>query len=197
VTYHQVELPDHVKYAYQALALHELREYFAPVFWSKKNVGQILEQVWFAGAHADVGGGYDDRRVLPLADIALMWMQHKAYNADSTTQRLKIPVGAGISKQTPSPKQYQPHNTIKGWFRWSTPTSRHLFRDEYANDALGGVWETIKLHQSVQQYWGNTTARDYEYSIKAVNKQLRKIDDRSLQFHLEQFSKYGIGFATD
>ena len=39
----------------------------------------VLEQVWFKGAHGDVGGhlmGYDKAR--PLANISLVWMLDKA-----------------------------------------------------------------------------------------------------------------------
>jgi hypothetical protein len=34
-----------------------------------------IEQVWFAGAHADVGGGYKTRS---LAHIPLVWMAKQA-----------------------------------------------------------------------------------------------------------------------
>ena len=34
-----------------------------------------MEQVWFAGVHADVGGGY---RESGLSDIALLWMVEQA-----------------------------------------------------------------------------------------------------------------------
>lgn len=195
VKYHQVELPDHVTYAYQALALHELRECFVPTFWARKTrESQTLEQVWFAGAHADVGGGYDDRTA--LADVALRWMQSKAFKADTSAQRLNITAGEGVSVVQPTEEQFQPHNTIVDLFLFSNPTHRALFRNEYDDDALASVWETIKLHQSVQKHWSNTAAREYKYG-KAVNEQLRQIDDRSVQFHCEQFSKYGIDLATD
>lgn len=36
---------------------------------------QNVEQVWFAGVHSDVGGGYTDHR---LADHAFDWLQAKA-----------------------------------------------------------------------------------------------------------------------
>jgi hypothetical protein len=36
---------------------------------------QTIEQVWFAGVHSDVGGGYPDPQ---LADITLLWMADRA-----------------------------------------------------------------------------------------------------------------------
>jgi hypothetical protein len=38
--------------------------------------GQHLEQVYFAGVHSDVGGGYDDDH--SLSDITLCWMVERA-----------------------------------------------------------------------------------------------------------------------
>ncbi len=67
--------------AYQALAIDEKRFQFPPTLWSSKPApGQTLEQVWFCGAHSDIGGGEPDD--LPgttaLSDITLSWMMSKA-----------------------------------------------------------------------------------------------------------------------
>ncbi|KAG1770295.1 hypothetical protein EV702DRAFT_1202478 [Suillus placidus] len=68
-------LPVTVDIALHALALHENREKFLPTLWttpqSELAPNQTLKQVWFPGAHSDVGGGYERRE---LADIALFWM---------------------------------------------------------------------------------------------------------------------------
>ncbi|KIW08406.1 hypothetical protein, variant [Verruconis gallopava] len=66
-------VPDKVEHAIHALALDEMRKPFSPTIWELPNPkeGQTLTQVWFQGAHADVGGGYDDLRP---GDITLAWM---------------------------------------------------------------------------------------------------------------------------
>jgi uncharacterized protein (DUF2235 family) len=53
-------MPDNVTHVRHALALHELRSSFEPELFEKAPTepGGSLEQVWFAGAHADIGGGY-------------------------------------------------------------------------------------------------------------------------------------------
>ncbi|MEI7839800.1 MAG: DUF2235 domain-containing protein [Methylococcaceae bacterium] len=72
--FHDVQLSSSVKNAYQALAIDERRGDFQPCLWTApQNVNQ--EQVWFAGVHADIGGGYP---VTDLSDIALVWMMQKA-----------------------------------------------------------------------------------------------------------------------
>jgi Uncharacterized alpha/beta hydrolase domain (DUF2235) len=66
-------LSRNVRHAYHALALDEPRRVFAPTLWEELLAGssQHLEQVWFAGAHANVGGGYQEAG---LSDTALQWM---------------------------------------------------------------------------------------------------------------------------
>jgi uncharacterized protein (DUF2235 family) len=68
--------PD-IKFGYQALSIDEVRRDFPPCLWSPANVttGQTIEQVWFAGVHADIGGWYDERG---LSNITLNWMLSKA-----------------------------------------------------------------------------------------------------------------------
>ncbi len=70
-----------IKNGYHALAIDERRAQFPPTLWKgEPGPGQTLEQVWFSGAHSDVGGGEPDD--LPgtteLSDITLSWMMGKA-----------------------------------------------------------------------------------------------------------------------
>ena len=71
-------LSDRVMAAYHALAIDEFREPFRPTLWESPRVnqpGSNVEQVWFAGAHSNVGGGYAGNG---LSDIALGWMVERA-----------------------------------------------------------------------------------------------------------------------
>jgi len=72
--FHDTTFPDCVEIGLHALAIDEKRRPFAPTLWTTKvgeQQGAHVEQVWFAGAHANIGGGYLDSR---LSDIALDWM---------------------------------------------------------------------------------------------------------------------------
>lgn len=109
--FHDTELSKIVKYAYQALALDEHRPDFAPAVWTRnpstlkpgetltsKKPGQIeIEQRWFIGSHADVGGGNGrdsaGRRPDPLPDLPLAWLQHKAVAAGLACTELLVPDG--------------------------------------------------------------------------------------------------------
>ena len=70
--FYDTTLSDCVDNAFQALALDEHRASFEPALWEKRgNNTTNLIQVWFPGAHANVGGGYNDQE---LANITLAWM---------------------------------------------------------------------------------------------------------------------------
>ncbi len=75
--FHDTALSTTVDAAYQALAIDEKRKPFRPAVWTKQpsSVPQDVEQVWFAGVHCNVGGGYADHA---LSDIALLWMVERA-----------------------------------------------------------------------------------------------------------------------
>jgi uncharacterized protein (DUF2235 family) len=71
--FHDTRLSSTVQAAYQALAIDEHRKAFTPAVWQPPalNAEQVVEQVWFAGSHCDVGGGY---RATGLSDLALGWL---------------------------------------------------------------------------------------------------------------------------
>lgn len=70
----------HVDAGFHALALHETRAAFRPELWaSRADTDQVLQQVWFAGAHADIGGNIGRfHHCRPLANIPLVWMLERA-----------------------------------------------------------------------------------------------------------------------
>jgi uncharacterized protein (DUF2235 family) len=78
--FHNHALGQSIRHGYHALALDETREAFAPELWQCPADGNThVEQVWFPGAHGDVGGqlgGYDVAR--PLANLSLVWMLERA-----------------------------------------------------------------------------------------------------------------------
>lgn len=72
--FHDTALGDHVEHAFQALALDERRGPFKPTVWQRSPSAparQVLRQMWFAGVHSDVGGGYRDHGT---SDVSLLWI---------------------------------------------------------------------------------------------------------------------------
>lgn len=82
--FHDVELSSITKVNLHAMAVDEHRKPFQATVWRRprfKNLHAVIEQVWFPGAHADIGGGYvsaEHRRTKPdlasLDDVTLDWM---------------------------------------------------------------------------------------------------------------------------
>ena len=110
-TFHDTKLSGWIEHAYHALALDEHRPDFAATLWTPKDElpdpKQIVEQRWFPGAHADVGGGYKDGS---LYKLALHWIQEKAKGCG-----LEFSVNVGFDREAHLSKM---HDTLKG-FPWS------------------------------------------------------------------------------
>lgn len=148
-------LPRNVQHGRHALAIHELRTKFQPLLWDAPFEGQELRQVWFAGAHADVGGGYPDTR---LSNVALNWMAVEASRAAETTASPLAFSGLPKAVQTKTP--LLPHHAIQGDFFWATPSPR---------DAMVGVailppevTATFGVHASAVQRLFDGAATTYE-----------------------------------
>jgi uncharacterized protein (DUF2235 family) len=89
-----------VKHGRHAVALNEKRSKYRPNLWSHPR-GEDFSQVWFAGVHSDVGGGYENSG---LSDIALKWMICEAVKFDL---RL-IPEWLDSIKPEPLAKKHNP-----------------------------------------------------------------------------------------
>lgn len=76
--FHSFKLSESVIYARHALSIDEERKTFLPVLWDtieNHPLEDKMKQVWFAGVHTDVGGGYDTDE---LSNISLKWMIQEA-----------------------------------------------------------------------------------------------------------------------
>jgi hypothetical protein len=70
------DLADNVARACHALSIDDERKTFHPLLWNENEETQsIIEQVWFSGVHANVGGGYPKQG---MSLVTLDWMLHKA-----------------------------------------------------------------------------------------------------------------------
>jgi uncharacterized protein (DUF2235 family) len=109
-----------VKCAVQALAIDEHRHDFTPTFWTGvAPPGANIQQVWFAGAHSDVGGGYKTRT---LANIPLVWMAKQAEAVGLALDWKCLPDPATLEATAPS------HDSSSGLFALDRyhPTIREI-----------------------------------------------------------------------
>lgn len=117
--FHDTTLSNTTKAAYHAIAANEFRSLYKPTLWTPgtDNRGALpLEQRWFAGAHANVGGGYlspprDPADLLPL--IPAEWLRQKAESHGlSFDKPIKIPHAAYTSEPIDSYAEFTKSNPV-------------------------------------------------------------------------------------
>ncbi|HQY44862.1 MAG TPA: DUF2235 domain-containing protein [Paracoccaceae bacterium] len=109
--FHNHALSGVVRHGFHALALDETRAVFDPILWQTTSGdwrGRV-EQVWFRGAHGDVGGqlaGFEVAR--PLANIPLVWMLEHA-------ERRGLPLPPDWRESLPTDPHAPSVGTLRGW----------------------------------------------------------------------------------
>lgn len=96
------KLPSCVIAGYHAMAIDEKRKFFPVLKWNSES---RVRQVWFAGVHSDVGGGYSRHS---LSDIALKWM------IDCASKHGLRVKGSLVRKLLPLKPQGKIHESFKG-----------------------------------------------------------------------------------
>ena len=71
-------LSPRVKRACHAIAIDDERHTFHPVLWNERGENGRIQQVWFAGVHSNVGGGYPKQG---MSLVPLLWMMDHAGEA--------------------------------------------------------------------------------------------------------------------
>lgn len=166
-----LELPDHrldlarVTRACQALSIDEERTTFHPELWDERGVLQQpatdgqrcvrdeqISQVWFAGVHSNVGGGYPDDA---LAYIPFVWMITEAqycglrFKSDQATPPADPDTFKNaISMRDKDGRLYDPRKGLGGYYRYGPRKLAELCRYRFSkNDEV--YIARPKLHESV------------------------------------------------
>ncbi len=197
VKFHNTELPKNVTHARHALALHELRPLFEPTLWTKltnpsqstdKLKNPSLKQCWFPGAHADVGGGYEEDG---LSHNALLWMAREAQMAGLMF------VPSYISEISKISIQNNVHTEIRPWKlgMFSFPRSRSSLSQMYrpihrkpseweSEDERNAFWDTICFHESTGKWLLDANPYKYPYPWRNVSNVLADVDIQSVKLFL-------------
>ncbi len=111
--FHNHHLGGTIRHGFQALALDETRNAFAPVLWDCPPGWEgNIEQVWFRGAHGDIGGQIGDLpEARKLSNIPLCWMLERA-----ETVGLDLPPGwhERFAQDVNAPMV----GTLRSWGKW-------------------------------------------------------------------------------
>jgi len=161
-----LEFPDRqlhpaVRKACHALSLDDERTTFHPLLWdespemvatgTRKTDSERITQVWFAGVHSNVGGGYPDDS---LAHVSLTWMLSEARSRGLT---LKAAPGADPdaftrvrSTQDKDGRIYDSRNGLGGYYRYGPRSVAALSDTKFSDDKRDCVKIAIpKIHESV------------------------------------------------
>lgn len=122
-----LEISASVEYAVHALSIDDERAAFEPRLWKQS---PKVEQVWFAGVHSNVGGGYPKQG---MSLVTLDWMIQKA-----ATQGLRILPDESrwyAEHGSVNDKLYDARAGLGVFYRWQPRNIQSLYKDYDA----GGV----------------------------------------------------------
>jgi uncharacterized protein (DUF2235 family) len=171
------QLPDRVlapvvKRACHALSIDDDRTTFHPVLWDERDEAPLqpradgkywlederISQVWFVGAHSNVGGGYPDDSV---AQIPLVWIMGQAHAcglrfkvaADANPQTFGHPMTA----QDKDGRIYDPRSGIGGYYRYGPRDLVDLGKESLSRqggEALPRIHESVlaRVHNYAHAY---------------------------------------------
>jgi uncharacterized protein (DUF2235 family) len=100
-----------------AVSIDERRAFFRQNLFVPDPLSQNIEQVWFAGVHSDVGGGYPESES-QLSQIALRWMVCEAELANlvvDPTRKAEL-LGGKPPYVAPDPTSRNQHESLHGWW---------------------------------------------------------------------------------
>ncbi|HWA46903.1 MAG TPA: DUF2235 domain-containing protein [Dongiaceae bacterium] len=155
------ELSSKVLDAYHALSIDDERQTFHPVLWTEKGQppAKLIEeeritQVWFAGAHSNLGGGYPDDS---LSYVSLKWMILQAERGNGLVFNADYRKFA-FDEADEFGKIYNPRGGLSALYRYMPRSIRDLSRDLNRDGKDYAVYiERPKIHESVFKRLRNGT----------------------------------------
>jgi hypothetical protein len=156
-----LELPDRtfekgrILRACHALSLDDERTTFHPVLWNEHGVPENqLTQVWFAGVHSNVGGGYPDDS---LAQIPLYWIMQEARAKNQLRFKEGVSFDPDVLKRTETSRDkdgrlYDSRSGLGGYYRYGPRKLVDLCNMRFSSNAGDEVKidiNRVKIHKSV------------------------------------------------
>lgn len=186
--FHDVNLGPSVQCARQALAIDEQRLKFEPCLWEADEETRLadersgrVQQVWFEGAHSDVGGGYADTG---LCDTTLLWMATEA-------NRCGLVFDASLlATYTGSGSSVVRHQSLTRFYRVLNVLSRVRMRVRHTGRGFVGTWRRIdplpvagtREQRSVGVRVASAAARHFTEDEAYGGRNLREYADQTHAF---------------
>lgn len=152
MTFGNGRLRGNVQTARQALSLDDPRRTFFPIPWEDPDPGtpygqsaggRRILQVWFAGAHANVGGGYPDDR---LAHEPLCWMIDEAARCGLTFKPSAVDHYRDVASR--NGRIYDPRTGLGIFYRYQPRSLANLMAGKLAPGTRPLVHESVILRMA-------------------------------------------------
>lgn len=151
--FYDTKLGRNVDVARHALAIDENRKDFVPTIWSPRGKTD-MKQVWFLGAHSDVGGSYKpDKDGSVLSDYALDWMTKEAGAAGLTFE-------GHLKKRITRNALATLHNSRRSFYR---------IKKRYYRSIDHGRGPVL-IHESVKERWDKDSKYRPENLVEYIDK---------------------------
>jgi len=140
--FYDTKIGKNICIARHALAIDEHRKDFVPTIWTP-NDHMDLQQVWFSGAHSNIGGSYKpDKDGTLLSDIALSWISQEAQKAGLTIE-------PHLKKNIRKNPLATLHNSRRSFFRVKKKYYRPIDHGK----------GSVLIHETVKQRWDDQNTK--------------------------------------
>ena len=163
-------LNDRVLRARHAVSIDDERTTFHPILWDERDEPPLtpepngerllakerISQVWFAGVHSNVGGGYPDDL---LAQIPLVWMMSEAHDQGkglrfkSSPDSNPLTLGHPITAQDKDGRIYNPRSGLGGYYRFGprdlNALGKNLLARKNPEEGKPPIPQPPKIYESV------------------------------------------------
>jgi uncharacterized protein (DUF2235 family) len=160
--FYNYELTPNVVTACQALAIDDERTSFWPMVWKEKtdDAAQVkrISQVWFAGMHSNVGGGYERAG---LANVTYKWMLDQINGIKFKDDVVEI----AESNRNEHGRTYNSRHRFASFYRYHPREIEALCNNADA---------TVKIHESVLDRLRLRTAN---YAPRVLPEAFRVVDN--------------------
>lgn len=200
-------LNENVHRACQALSIDDARHTFHPVLWDQTSDEdrQRIEQVWFAGAHSNVGGGYAKDQI---ALVSLDWMMTKAYNNGDGVQFLPQLWEQYRNQANVHGKLYDSRRGFAAYYRYKPRNITWLTKNHGSENQEGtGSRFPCKIHKSVLDRLEQATECYAPFNIPENSEPVdhdRVVIDKERILNVEEMKsvtpekkKYSRGYRSD
>jgi len=172
-----------------AISIDEKRAFFPQMHWKATKKFQTCKEVWFAGVHSDVGGGYHESKS-SLAKVSLEWMTHEAMSMGLMVNRKRYK--KALRKEQEGQEWVDlPHQMEGNKIKYAAPDPKAA-----ANESLIGGWKFIQLFPRKLEPWQTSK------SIRTIKNQHDRLQTEEEELNpflihesvIERLSDLTIGY---